>query len=109
MTYEVKVTPAQLKALWAKTEWADPFEQYSTNDDQLWEFFYLTERCPEVLKEQYPSLNCDNDDANEIMNIIESYWRGSLIGKYVTKHREEVHEAFNIWWWSNHDLTDYSE
>ena len=108
-TYEVKVTEEQLKALWAKTDWNDPFEQYSNNDDEMWEFFYMTERCPEVLKEEFHSLACDNEGANEILNGMTPYRRGVLIGKYTEKHNAELHEAYNLYWWSNHDVSDYSE
>lgn len=109
MTYEVKVTGEQLKELWAKTEWNNPFDNYYNDSDQMWEFFYLTERCPEVLKDEFPSLSCSNEDANELLNKMSNFWRGVRFDDYVSKHYDEIKEAFNTWWWSQHDVSDYEE
>ena len=107
--YEVKLTAEQLKDVWAKVGMDDPYGDYSNSDDIFWEFLYLTERCPEVLKEEYHSLTCDNEDANEILNKMSNFWRGIVFENYAARHSAEVREAFNIWWWSNHDVTDYEE
>lgn len=109
MPYEVKVTGEQLKELWAKTEWNNPFDSYCSNDDKMWEFLYLNDCCNEVLKEGFSSLDIDNEDANEILNRMDKYWCKNLIDKYITRHYEDVKEAFNIWWWSQHDVSDYEE
>lgn len=108
-TYEVKLTAEQLKEVWAKVGLDDPYGDYSNSDDTFWEFLYLTERCPAALKEEFLSLTSDNEDANEILNKMDNFWRGNIFEKYASRHSEEVREAFNIWWWSNHDVTEYTE
>ena len=108
MKFEVTVTEKQLAAIWAKTEWNNPYEQYYNSTDDMWEFFYLTERCPDVVKSRFPSVSCDNEDANEILNLMDKWWRGVVIDRYLGEH-EEIRGAFNNWWWSNHDVTDYEE
>lgn len=106
---EVMIPEKTLKEIWAHTEWSDPFQSYLNDSNTLWEFLYLTERCKDVLKNKYLSVICDNEDANDILNLMTHYWCSSLIDDYISAHEEEVHEAFNIWWWSQHDISDYIE
>ena len=111
---EVKLTYEGLKKLWAGIM-DDPYEEYLETDNEMWNFVYETKRCPDVLKTEFWSIDFHghsddlaNDDANEVINRMGQYWRDDLIEKYAKKH-PEIHEAFNEWWWSNHNIENYME